>query len=114
MLTFAILERRKLRTTYLYRSSSVCITMSAKLVLGSISPVISSTFSICALMRSFIRSRIPSSGHLCDQASQTRLRRKQPEAISASGGLRTLGALGRIARPPTRALGPEDLESRWG
>lgn len=67
MLTFAILERRKLRTMYLYRSSSVCMTISAKLVFGSMSPVISSTFSICALMRSFMRSKMPSAGHLCDQ-----------------------------------------------
>lgn len=67
MLTFAILERRKLRTMYLYRSSSVCITMRAKLVFGSMSPVISSTFSICALMRSFMRSKRPSAGHLSDR-----------------------------------------------
>lgn len=67
MLTFAILERRKLRTMYLYLSSSVCMTMSAKLVFGSMSPVISSTFSICALMRSVMRSNMPSAGHLINR-----------------------------------------------
>jgi hypothetical protein len=43
------------------------MTMSAKLVFGSMSPVISSTVSICALMRSFMRSNMPSAGHLNNQ-----------------------------------------------
>lgn len=44
--TFAILVRRKDRTRNLNRSSSVWIMMSRKFVLGSVSPVCSSTSSI--------------------------------------------------------------------
>lgn len=38
--------------------------MRPKFVFASMSPVISSTFSICLLMRSFTRSMRPSAGHL--------------------------------------------------
>jgi hypothetical protein len=44
--TFFILALRKLRTKNLNRSSSVCMMMSLKFVLGSMLPVWSSTSSI--------------------------------------------------------------------
>jgi len=62
--TFAILALKKLRIRYLNRSSSVCMTIRAKFVFGSMSPVISSTLSICALIRALTRSKKPSFGQL--------------------------------------------------
>jgi hypothetical protein len=54
--------------------------MRAKLVFGSMSPVISSTFSICCLMRSLTRSKRPSAGQLHTE-------REGSVSIGEAGGL---------------------------
>jgi hypothetical protein len=75
--------RRKLRTRYFHRSSSVWMTMRPKLVFGSISPVISSTFSICFLMRSLTLSIKPSCGQLyAGDISKPPLRRCELEDLA--------------------------------
>lgn len=61
------------------------MTMRAKLVFGSMSPVISSTLSICCLMRSLTRSKRPSAGQLV---------RRRNSHVS----IRESGAVGRHRR----------------
>lgn len=85
-LTFAIRDRKKLLTRNLYRSSSVWITMRAKLVFGSMSPVISSTFSIWDLMRALTRSNKPSLGHL-QSIRNSHVHEKQGQFTQEAQGL---------------------------
>lgn len=103
--TLAIRARNKPRTRYFQRSSSVCMTIKAKFVFGSISPVISSTRSICLLMRSLTRSMRPSAGHLCFIVNTVENFTMNNPLRRFPLDLHTQAAPGQISPPPMHASG---------